>query len=151
MLNDLFGIDIKEMAEYSYLVHSSSNDFIPDISNRNGFDSGLLPIVTPLANFENNRVDNINEWLEDIRHDGQQTKIIDNSAVKYTGQLCSQSELKLSWVLVLEHLAVEHPKLFGVVAVAPNEDKDKNRSDIEVVKMVYKQQIVTVNIHRWNK
>ena len=89
MLDELFGIDIKEMAEYSYLVHSSSNDFIPDISNRNGFDSGLLPIVTPLANFENNRVDNINEWLEDIRHDGQQTKIIDNSAAKYTGKLCS--------------------------------------------------------------
>ena len=51
-------------------------------------------------------------------------------------------------ILVLQHLAVENPKLFGVVAVAPNEDKDKNRSDIEVVKMVYKQQIVTVNIHR---
>ena len=85
MLKELFGIDIKEMAEYSYLVHSPSNDFIPDISNRNGFDSGLLPIITPLANFENNRVDNINEWLEDIRHDGQQTKIIDSSFVKYTG------------------------------------------------------------------
>ena len=88
MLDKLFGIDIKEMAEYSYLVHSSNNEFIPDISNRTGFDSGLLPIVTPLANFENNRVDNINEWLEDIRHDGQQTKIIENSAVKFTGKLC---------------------------------------------------------------
>ena len=51
-------------------------------------------------------------------------------------------------ILVLQHLAVENPRLFGVVAVAPNEDKAKNRSDIEVVKMVYKQQIVTVNIHR---
>ena len=60
----------------------------------------------------------------------------------------AQSELILFLVLVLQHLAVEHPKLFGVVAVAPNEDKDRNRSDIEVVKMVYKQQIVTVNIHR---
>ena len=48
---------------------------------------------------------------------------------------------------MLQHLAVDHPKLFGVVAVAPNEDKDRNKSDIEVVKMVYKQQIVTVNIH----
>lgn len=86
MLKELFGIDINEMAEYSYLVHSSSNDFIPDVSNRNGFDSGLLPIITPLANFENNRVDNINEWLEDIRHDGHQTKIIDNSVEKYTGR-----------------------------------------------------------------
>ena len=95
MLNELFGIDIKEMAEYSYLVHSSKNEFIPDISNRTGFDSGLLPIVTPLANFENNRVDNINEWLEDIRHDGQQTKIIDNSAVKYTGKLCYSLRVEL--------------------------------------------------------
>ena len=95
MLDELFGIDIKEMAEYSYLVHSSNNDFIPDISNRNGFDSGLLPIVTPLANFKNNRVGNINEWLEGIRHDGQQTKIIDNSAVKYTGKLCYSLRVEL--------------------------------------------------------
>ena len=51
---------------------------------------------------------------------------------------------------MLKHLAVEQPKLFGVVAVAPNEDRDRNRSDIEVVKMVYKYQIVTVNIHRGN-
>ena len=49
---------------------------------------------------------------------------------------------------MLQHLAVEHPKPFGVVAVTPNEDKDRNKNDIEVVKMVYKQQIVTVNIHR---
>ena len=56
--------------------------------------------------------------------------------------------IELMCTLVLQHLAVDNPKLFGVVTVAPNEDKDRNRSDIEVVKMVYKQQIVTVNIHR---
>ena len=94
MLKQLFGIDINQMAEYSYLIHSSSNDFIPDVSNRSGFDSGLLPMITPLANFENNRVDNINEWLEDIRHDGQQTKIIENSVEKYTG-----IAWKVNWVV----------------------------------------------------
>ena len=85
MLKKLFAIDIKQMAEYSYLVYTPNNEFIPDITNRTGFDSGLLPIITPLANFENNRVDDINQWLEDISQEGQQTKIIDNSIVKYTG------------------------------------------------------------------
>ena len=80
---------------------------------------------------------------------------MDNRLRSLTIQLLSiqvncltQSELNLFWVLVLQHLAVEHPKPFGVVAVTPNEDKDRNKNDIEVVKMVYKQQIVTVNIHR---
>ena len=152
MLKKLFAIDIKQMAEYSYLVYTPNNEFIPDITNRTGFDSGLLPIITPLANFENNRVDDINQWLEDISQEGQQTKIIDNSIVKYTGNFsCAclifyyQSKTNC---LVLQHLAIDHPKLFGVVAVTPNEDLNLNRTDIEVVKMVYKQQIVTVNIHR---